>query len=160
MKCENIREELLDLMTAEPTAEQAQHLASCPACAKQLGELRATMALMDEWKAPDVSPYFDQKLRARMRSEAEQPQGWFAWLKTPNVMRPLAAAVFTLIIVAGVGIFQYGNGGHMTPASPTPSMAAVTGPVKAPEGSAVADLQTLDKSADALDLLDDSGASQ
>lgn len=158
MTCENIREELLDLMTAEPTAEQAQHLASCPACAQQLKEVRATMTLMDEWKAPEVSPYFETKLRAKLRAEAEQPKGWFAWLKTPHVARPLAAAVFTLIVVAGVGLFQYGSvGRHMTPASPTPTPTIAQ---KAPEGSAVADLQTLDKSADALDLLDDTGASQ
>ena len=160
MTGEHIREELLDLMTGEPTAEQAQHLASCPACAQQLKELRGTMALMDEWKAPEVSPYFETKLRAKLRAEAEQPKGWFAWMRTPAIARPLAAAVFTLIVVAGVGLFQYGRPGHMTPASPTPTIATVTGAVKAPEGSAVADLQTLDKGADALDLLDDTGASQ
>ncbi len=158
MTGEHIREELLDLMTGEPTAEQAQHLASCSRCAGALLELRATMALMDEWKAPEVSPYFDSKLRAKLRAEAEQPKGWFAWLKTPHVARPVAAAVFTLIVVAGVGLFQYGNvGRHMAPATPTPTPTIAQ---KAPEGSAVADLQTLDKSADALDLLDDAGASQ
>ncbi len=159
MTGEHIREELLDLMTGEPTAEQAQHLASCPACAKELKELRATMALMDEWQAPEVSPYFESKLRAKLRAEAEQPKGWFAWLRTPAIARPVAAAVFTLIVVAGVGLVQYGNLGRMkTPPTTPPTIAAKQGP--APEGSAVADLQTLDKSADALDLLDDSGASQ
>jgi anti-sigma factor RsiW len=153
MKCEDIREQLLDLAGAEPQGETKQHLASCPACAKQLGELRQTMSLLDEWKAPEPSAYFDSRLRARLRAEAEQPRGFFAWLKAPGLMRPVAAAALTLVIAVGVGFFNRSNG-----TAPDKGVIAQNQAVKAPEGSAVSDLQTLDKNEDVLanfELLDE-----
>ncbi len=150
MKCEDIREQLLDLAGAEPQGEPKQHLESCPACAAKLAELRQTMSLLDEWTAPEPSPYFDSRLRARLRAEAEQPRGFFAWLKAPGVLRPLAAAALTLVIAVGVGMFNRNS------TTGTDQQAIAT--VKAPEGSAVSDLQTLDKNEDVLanfDLLDE-----
>ena len=167
MKCEQIHETMLDLAgsqpTAEPTAEQAQHLAACATCAAKLAELRSTMALLDSWQAPEPSPYFDARLRARMREEAEAPQGFFGWLKTPAVLRPLAAAAFTLIVVAGIGLYDFTNNpGSGAAPSPTPQAISIA-PTTPVEGSAVADLQALDKNADVLadfDLLDDLAANQ
>ena len=150
MKCEDIREQLLDLAGAQPTAEQKQHLDSCPPCAAKLAELRQTMSLLDEWKAPEPSTYFDSRLRARLRAEAEAPRGFFAWLKAPSVLRPLAAAALTLGVAVSVGLFN-----RSTPTQSQPQQYAA---VKAPEGSAVSDLQTLDKNEDVLanfDLLDE-----
>ncbi|MDP9268229.1 MAG: hypothetical protein M3P27_07880 [Acidobacteriota bacterium] len=178
MKCEQIQEQMLDLAArsgsegarAEPAAEQAQHLAACGACAAKLAELRSTMALLDGWHAPEPSPYFDARLRARMREEAqnEAPRGFMGllkpgWFKTPAVLRPLAAAALTLIVAAGIGFYDFtGNpDGGMGPA-PTPQ-AISSAQAAPPEGSAVADLQALDKNADVLadfDLLDDLAASQ
>ena len=162
MKCEQIHETMLDLAaTQAQTPEQAQHLASCAACAAKLAELRSTMALLDAWQAPEPSPYFDARLRARMREEAEAPRGFFGWLKTPAVLRPLAAAAFTLIVAAGIGLYDLtGKPGSGPTPSPTPQVVVQTAPV---EGSAVADLQALDKNADVLadfDLLDDLAADQ
>ncbi len=37
------------------------------------------MSLLDEWQAPEPSPYFDVRLNARLREEAataKQPAGW------------------------------------------------------------------------------------
>ena len=59
MKCETIREQLLDLAGGKPTAEQAEHLAACPACAGKLAELRQTMSLLDAWQAPEGSAVAD-----------------------------------------------------------------------------------------------------
>lgn len=158
MKCEDIREQLLDLAGTEPAAEQKQHLAACAACAAKLGELKQTMALLDEWKAPEVSPYFDAKLRARLREETEAaPRGLLGWLRAPVFLRPAAAVVFTLILAAGVGLYNLGNPAHV-PAGGNNTVAT-----KAAEGSAVADLQTLDKNEEMLaefDLLDDLAAQQ
>lgn len=157
MKCEDIREQLLDLAGAEPTGEQKQHLAACAACAAKLSELRQTMALLDEWKAPEASPYFDARLRARLREEAEQPRGLFGWLRSPAFLRPAAAAVFTLIVATGIGLYNIGQ--------PDPEQRGTTTTVvaRATEGSAVADLQALDKNEEMLadfDLLDDLAAQQ
>ena len=152
MKCEDIREQLLDLGGAEPRGEQKQHLEACPACAAKLAELRQTMALLEEWKAPEPSAYFDARLRARLRAEAEAPRGFFAWFKAPGVLRPVAAAALTLVIAAGVGLFNRATSG------PANNGSAQNQAVKAPEGSAVSDLQALDKNEDVLanfDLLDE-----
>lgn len=172
MKCEQIHETMLDLAggtnnAQTQTPEQAQHLAACGACAAKLAELRSTMALLEGWQAPEPSSYFDARLRARMRAQAENevPRGFFGsltagWLKTPGLLRPLAAAAFTLIVAAGIALYDFtGDPGHGAPPSPTPHALAPS----APEGSAVADLQALDKNADLLadfDLLDDLAAEQ
>jgi hypothetical protein len=44
-------------------------LTECAGCREELAELRATMALLDTWEAPEPSPYFLSKLDARMREE-------------------------------------------------------------------------------------------
>ena len=46
--------------------EVNQHLESCAGCAGKLNEFRQTMALLDEWQAPEPSPYFDVRLQARV----------------------------------------------------------------------------------------------
>jgi anti-sigma factor RsiW len=159
MKCEDIHEQLLDLAAAEPTAEQAQHLAACAGCGAKLAELRQTMALLDEWRTPEPSPYFGARLRARVREEkereAEAPQGFFGWMRSPGWLPPVPATAFAIVLAVGV----YTLKGDKTAPNLPPTAAAV----KAPEGSAVADLQTLDKNEDVLadfDLLDDLAASQ
>ena len=159
MKCEDIREQLLDLAGAEPAAEQKQNLAACAACAAKLAELQKTMALLDEWKAPEVSPYFDGRLTARLRAEkVAAPRGVFGWLRSPVFLRPAAAAVFTILVAAGVGLYQYGDPEQVEKGTNNPVAT-----VKASEGSAVADLQALDKNEEMLaefDLLDDLAAQQ
>jgi anti-sigma factor RsiW len=164
MNCENneVNDQLLDLAAgSEATAEQAAHLAACSSCAMKLTELRSTMALLDTWQAPEPSAYFDSRLRARMREEREAaPRGFFGWFKSPSILRPIAAAAFVLVLAAGIGVYNLTGGpGAVATPTQTQNMAAQ----KAPEGSAVADLQTLDKNADVLanfDLLDDLGANQ
>src|SRR5215467_11069715 len=85
MKCNEIRELLPDLATGNTAAgsEINDHLRGCADCAGTLDEFRKTMALLDEWQAPEPSPYFDTRLKARLREEKAkelEPKGWFAWL--------------------------------------------------------------------------------
>jgi hypothetical protein len=99
------------------------------------------MALLDEWQAPEPSPYFDTRLHARLREEmAKQPVGWFHWIR-----RPAMAISFLLVMVVGVTLFE--RGGVQRPAN-TPVAQAQIQP-----GTAVGDLQALDKN---LDLYSDS----
>ena len=145
MKCEEIRERVLDVAAgrSEPTKEESAHLASCDACALQLKSIRSTMSLLDEWRAPEPSPYFDVRLQARLREEMAKPQaGWLHWFR-----RPVLAAALTVIMGVGIGLFfARGNG----PVPPRPLVAEV--------GSAVSDLQTLEKNNEMyadFELLDD-----
>jgi len=145
MKCEEIRERVLDVAAgrSEPTKEESTHLASCDACALQLKLIRSTMSLLDEWQTPEPSPYFDGRLQARLREEMAKPQaGWLHWFR-----RPVLAAALTVIMGVGIGLFfARGNG----PVPPRPPVAEV--------GSAVSDLQTLEKNNEMyadFELLDD-----
>lgn len=151
MKCDNIRERMPDVAAgfSQFTAEESNHLATCSACGEKLKEMRSTMALLDEWQVPEPSPYFDVRLQARLREETAKPQaGWLQWFR-----HPILAAALTVIMGIGVGLFFTHSKVH------TGTEAAIP----APPGSAVSDLQTLDKNHDMysdFDLLDDLSVQQ
>src|ERR1700691_3285588 len=154
MKCEEIREMMPDLASAlmEVTPEIGGHLAGCGACAGKLEEFRQTMALLDQWQAPEPSPYFDVRLQARLREEIAKPQaGWLAWFR-----HAVLAAALTVLIGVGGGLFFMKNGGFYN--SGGGEMAEVGAQVQAEPGTAVSDLQALEKNHDLysnFELLDD-----
>jgi predicted anti-sigma-YlaC factor YlaD len=151
MKCNEIRELLPDLaaglVAAEP--EVNLHLRSCTGCAGVLDELRKTMALLDEWQAPEPSPYFRVRLQARLREEAaKQQHSWFAWLR-----RPVVAVAAAVVLVVGVSLGTWIEQSRRN---------NVGGPVAGAvvPGTPVSDLQVLDKDHDMLSDSDpDSAAS-
>jgi len=149
MKCNEVSEQLPDLAAGMAVAgpEVNDHLSSCADCAGMLAEFRKTMALLDEWQAPEPSPYFDTRLKARLREEAgQQPVRWLAWLRRPA----LAASLAAVVLVGGVAL-------RMEETKPPRKPGAVAG-VSPEPGSAVGDLQALDKNHDVYadsDLLDD-----
>jgi hypothetical protein len=149
MKCEEIRERMPDVAAgfSKPTADESHHLASCNRCAEELKGLQATMSLLDEWQVPEPSPYFDTRLQARLREEmAKPPAGWLQWFR-----QPVMAAALTVILGIGIGLFfAQGHGMLRHP--------KVDASITAPPGTAVGDLQTLEKNHDMysdFDLLDD-----
>lgn len=103
--------------------------------------MRKTMALLDDWKAPqETSPYFMTRLMARVREEGEKAapaRGWMTWFR-----RPALAVSMAGVLVVGIALFRNG----------------VEPPKGNQESSAVSDLQFLDKNEDVLqnlELLDD-----
>jgi len=149
MKCGNIREEFMEAVLSGPetvSPEVQEHLRSCAACARELASFRDTMVLLDDWQAPEPSPYFSARLRARVREEASVPSaGWLAWLR-----RPVVAAAAALLIGVGVGLLQTG---HLTQDRNTLATNDGVIRVNAPE-TAVTDLQYLDKNADLFSEFD------
>ena len=148
MNCNEIRDRMPDVAAGliETTADEKHHLAGCRECSAKLAEFRQTMALLDEWQAPEPSPYFDTRLQARLREEMAKPQSaWLHWFR-----RPVLAAALTLVLGIGVGMFvTHGDGFY--PAND--DRAENVQP-----GTAVSDLQSLDKNTDLYsdsDLLDD-----
>lgn len=145
MKCKEIHELMPDLAAGlKPvTPELKEHFAACTECAGKLQEFRQTMALLDEWRAPEPSQYFDVRMRARLREEAAKPaSGWLQWLR-----RPALAVSLAVLMVVGVTVVRVGE------RTPTPEPVAQIEP-----GTAVGDLQALDKNHDIyadFDLLDD-----
>ena len=153
MKCEEIRERMPDVAAglSQPTADEGQHLASCAACAEQLKAMSATMALLDEWQAPEPSPYFDVRLQARLREEMGKPQaGWLYWFR-----RPVLAAALTVLIGIGVGLFFAHSSGIYNPGTESSLSSSFVAPER---GTAVSDLQDLEQNQDlysSFELLDD-----
>ena len=148
MKCENIREELMETLLSGPEAASPQvqeHLRSCTACAQELASFRRTMALLDEWQAPEPSPYFSPRLRARVREEAAvQPAGWLAWLR-----RPIVAAAAMVLVAVGVSLLEVGGFQDRN------TIAANDGAIRVnTSGNAVGDLQYLDKNAELFSEFD------
>jgi len=154
MKCEDIREMIPDVASGlmEITPEIGGHLAGCGACAGKLEEFRQTMALLDEWQAPEPSPYFDVRLQARLREEIAKPQaGWLGWFR-----RPVLAAALTVLMAIGVGLFLTQNGSIYNPENK--EIAQIESQTQSGPGTAVSDLQALEKNHDLyadFDLLDD-----
>ena len=164
MKCEEVGEMLPDLAAglAKPSDAMKEHLQACAPCTARLQQFRQTMALMDEWEAPEPSPYFDTRLQARLReekiAEAARGRGLFAWLP-----RPALAMAAALVLAIGVGIWQYdvqmSGTGHLAVVAPAPVQPSAS----AERGTAVGDLQTLDSDNDLyadFDVLDDIDSQQ
>ena len=159
MDCKHVQELLPDILLGpaaglEPsTPEIEKHLASCAACSNQLAELRKTMVLLDEWQAPEPSPYFDTRLQARLREEMAKPQaGWLAWFR-----RPVLAASLTVLMGLGVGLFFARSSGIYQPGDGN-RVAIVDAQQNEEVSTGVTDLQALDKNHDLysdFEVLDD-----
>jgi predicted anti-sigma-YlaC factor YlaD len=146
MKCEEICERMPDLAAGfdAATAEVSEHLKTCAACAGKLEEFRQTMAVLDEWQAPEPSPYFDVRVMARVREERAKPSGWLAWVRKPALAVSLA-----VLMVVSVTLIRWDSGTQGVTES---------GMTWAPPGTAVGDLQALDKNSELysdFELLDD-----
>lgn len=147
--CTVIEPELADLLLAPETvpAKVTAHVAECASCARELQDLRATMALMDSWQAPEPSPYFLTRLNARLDEEREAPPaGWLERLRArfaygPQLhARPIAAMALTVALLVGGGAYL-GFTNWEQPAAP-------------PQTAVVHDLQVLDNNDQLLDQLE------
>jgi anti-sigma factor RsiW len=150
MMCDKLRQELMDMVLGGPEAaspEAREHLRSCSACANELASFGETMALLDEWQAPEPSPYFNSRLMARVREEAAAPApSLFAWLR-----RPVVAVAAAVLIALGVSLLEMDrvNQEHNTLATNDGTVRVLNAP-----GTAVGDLQYLDKNADLFSEFD------
>jgi anti-sigma factor RsiW len=150
MICRKVKANLPDLLLAPKSvpAEVRAHVESCAECGKELRELEATMALLDTWTAPEVSPYFDTRMAGLMREEQQAaPAGWLERIRARMLfgnhmhMRPLAAAALALIVAVGGGTYA-GFGGFSKPAQ-----------VQTTASPVIKDLQSLDENAQVFQQL-------
>ena len=151
MNCKTFQNELPDLVVSPeiaPSPAADAHLKGCPACAEELRSFQQTFAALDSWTAPEISPYFDQKMHVLLRQEIAAPKmGWFEslatrlQLNTGRQFRPaMAGALALALILGGGGAAELGFGGlHGTP-------------VKA--SATVQDLQILDRNEQAFQQMD------
>ena len=149
MNCHTVNAALPNLLF-EPElvpAEVHQHLEACPACREQLDGMKSTMDVLDSWTAPEISPYFDMRMQARLRAAKEEaPEGWWERLRArvlfaTNVpVRAMAAAALGLVVVAGGGSALY-------------ELHTVTQPPQVQASATVRDLQSLDGNAQVFQQL-------
>lgn len=149
-KCTAMENKLADLLLA-PEAADAKvktHVAACEPCTQELEELRATMAVLDAWEAPEPSPYFMTRFNARLDEERRAaPAGWLERLRARLVYghqfhaRPIAAVALTVILLLGGGTYLGVSNWDQAPAPP-------------PQAAVVHDLQVLDNNAQLLDQLE------
>ena len=119
MNCKETRERFPDVLldpAAVPASVEA-HVADCSDCRKELASLIATFAALDAWTAPEPSPYFDTRLRARVReAQAAAPEGFFERMRsfllfsTGRQLRPAVAGALALVLVVSGGSYLSLNG--------------------------------------------------
>jgi hypothetical protein len=98
---------------------------------------------------PEPSPYFDVRLMARVREEKAKPSGWLYWLRKPALATSLA-----VLMVMSVTFIRTDFGRGRADEMASTSLPAFT----AAPGTAVGDLQALDKNSELysdFELLDD-----
>ncbi len=156
MDCTACRNSFADLDRIGATsAGVSDHLASCAACQRELAEMRAVWALMEEWTAPEPTAYFDTRLHARLRdAQATAPEGlWerfasYLHYSTGRALRPAMAGALGVAMLLGGGTAVSLLAHHGAAAAATSSPT-------------VNDLRIYDNNAQAvqeMDLLDDANA--
>lgn len=151
MTCRNMKSNLEEMLLEPERASQAvcKHLAACEACRRELAQMQATFALLDEWQTPAANPYFTTRMQALMREEkAKQPAGWLERLRmrmllTNRTARPVAAVALALALLIGGGTYA----GIQSIAS---QQAVVV-----PKSATLRDLQSLDQNAEVFKQLND-----
>ena len=145
--CRRMETQLADLLLdpASVSAEERQHVDACADCQAELAELQKTMHALDGWAAPEPSPFFDTKLRARLRAErSAAPAGFLERLRarllfSSNLhLRPVMAGVLATVLAIGGGTFAWLEHGNVPPAQ---------------ESATVRDLQSLDGNAQVFQQL-------
>jgi anti-sigma factor RsiW len=139
----------LALDDAPVASEVEAHLRECAKCSETLEGLRATMNLLDEWKAPEPSAFWDVRMQARLREEQQRvvTRGWLEWFR-----RPALSVAAALCLVVGIGLYQAGR--FMVASEEQLPSNSWMQPIPAPTGTAVADLEYLDQHRDMLQNFD------
>ncbi|MFZ0395884.1 MAG: hypothetical protein WCF17_01760 [Terracidiphilus sp.] len=116
--CAGMETRLQDLLL-DPQSVPAKvkaHVEGCESCHAELEGLRATLAAMDAWQAPQANPYFMTRFEARLREEkAAAPAHWpermleklraRRLLSSHSHMRPIAAMALTVMLLLGGGTY-------------------------------------------------------
>lgn len=143
--CKSADAAMADLLldpAAAPAAAHA-HLQTCARCRDEYGALANTAALLDDWTAPEPSPYWSTRMTARLKDEQAAPaRGWAGWVErlrtrswvSNHALRPAAAGTAALALVLGVG-----GGAWLNLSQPQPAAVQAS--------NAVHDLQSLDENA-------------
>lgn len=159
MICHKVKANLADLLLDPESvpAEVRGHLKECSTCSQELASLESTMSLMDDWQAPEPTPYFDSRMTARLREEQRaEPAGFLERLRARLLFnsnmpaRPLAAGALALLLIIGGGTYAGLTTGH--PVSQAQSSATIEDLKSLDDNAQVfQQLNALDQNADQSD---------
>lgn len=161
MDCKTFRSLLPDLLLSpeaapQPTMSEAArtHLSDCVVCRAEFDGMRATFVLLDEWPAPEPSPYFDARVRAHLReAQAAAPEG--LWDRVVATFRFSTGRRLRSAVAGGFVFLLLLSGGTVA------TLWDHHGPTPAASSPAVNDLKIYDNNAQAIqqmDMLDQSGS--
>ncbi len=100
MNCSQMESMLLDYVSGRlARADRApleEHLTVCQGCRERAEGFRSVAQVLESWETPEISPWFNARLRQRIA--AEEALGWnwrrsFDWLKQPVTATALAAVI-------------------------------------------------------------------
>jgi hypothetical protein len=107
MNCSQMESLLLDCaagrLAGADRASVEHHLTVCPGCRERAEGFRSVVQVLEDWDTPQISPWFNARLRRRIA--AEEALGWnwrralawtSAWLK-----QPVTAAAFAAVLMVG-----------------------------------------------------------
>lgn len=111
MTCPEMKKDLSELfLESRPLPEAARkHVATCAGCTEEMAAMQRTWALLDEWKAPEPSAFFDARLYARLRTEQstapanffERAKAWLLYSSNLQLRQLTAGALATVLVIGG-----------------------------------------------------------
>jgi Putative zinc-finger len=101
MKCHQ-REKLFSFIHQMLNPQEAEgvrlHLAKCSECRQVVEEYRQLDLVLNDWTAPEPSPWFDAHVRARMAASGKEKSGFLGFGK---VRTQVVGVLSVVLIVAG-----------------------------------------------------------
>lgn len=106
MTCQNVRENFWGYHHCQISDDLASsirsHLDACSNCATELERFKEVDGALDGFAALEASPYFDQKLNARLDEAERHSSGWgwaVLWLRDPYLW------TFVTLFLAATGLW-------------------------------------------------------
>lgn len=113
------------------------HAQNCAEC-RRLVEAQCTVySALDEWRAPEVSADFDQRLYARIA--ADKPSFWQKWLPVVPIVwwKPVVPVALAAVVLSVLFVTRSSN----------------PGPAQHQSGIGKADIEQVEQALDDMDLL-------
>jgi anti-sigma factor RsiW len=99
-KLETVAIEYLDgALQAVQRAELERHLATCPDCQARLEGFRSVARVLETWDAPEVSPWFNARLRRRIAEWEGSSWNWRA--VSQALLRPSYVVALAMVLMVG-----------------------------------------------------------
>lgn len=98
-----------DALSAKDKKEVEAHLASCESCRQALADLQRTADLMASVPDSEEPPWFQEKIMARVRAEADKKSFIQKWFYPLSFKIPLQVAATLVIAVLAVYLYRSGD---------------------------------------------------